>query len=257
MSWIVLGAGWLGTKFLNEMKEAEAFSRTKKEDHSDRVQLWRSGQPLPKPIDDKIVLLTFAPDRKNPGSLDQSIENLIPILRENKIKRLFFTSSVSLFHPLEGEVDEDNSPSPESENGKELQNVEMKLLSLPFPVTILRLGGLIGADRNPAKFLSGKEISWHYDSLFNLTHVDHIIEFLQRAEGNLSQIPGVLHLISHLHDMTKGEYYKNQCETLGLALPIFKEEGRKETRQIKTRYHELTKPVLSKEQIREFGLTPR
>jgi nucleoside-diphosphate-sugar epimerase len=63
-------------------------------------------------------------------------------------KRIFFTSSTAVYAQQDGEWVDENSPTePLHFSGQRLLEAEQVLLSGPFPVTVVRLGGIYGPGR--------------------------------------------------------------------------------------------------------------
>ena len=78
------------------------------------------------------------------------LRNLLTSLEERKQspKRIFFTSSTSVFGQNDGSVvDEDSEAKPLRFNGKILLEAEELLGAAPFPSTVVRFGGIYGSRR--------------------------------------------------------------------------------------------------------------
>ena len=160
----------------------------------------------------------------------KKIELLIPFIEKSTIKNVLFVSSTSVFADHQGMVDENVLPEPESESGRQLLESE-KLLkqSIHFKTTILRFGGLIGADRHPVYYLSGKTVAAP-NAPVNLIHLDDCIGIvkhilLHRLWGN------IFHGVSPYHP-SKKLYYTEIARQLGLPKLKFKEDS--ENKQHKT-----------------------
>src|SRR5690554_7349448 len=64
---------------------------------------------------------------------------------------------------------------------KQIFEIENLLLNNPkFNATILRLGGLIGEDRHPVKFIVKKEVVEDANNPVNMIHRNDIIRFLEK-----------------------------------------------------------------------------
>ncbi len=80
----------------------------------------------------------------------EGITNLLHALQQQgqRPKRLFFTSSTSVYGQSNGEwVDEESPTKPSRFSGRFVLQGEHLLLDGPFPATILRLGGIYGPGR--------------------------------------------------------------------------------------------------------------
>jgi len=92
------------------------------------------------------------------NSFVKKIENLLPYIQKSSVENVLFISSTAVYGEANDVVDENTIPVPVTESGKQLLEIEQLLLAnTHFKTTILRFGGLIGPDRNPARFLAGKE----------------------------------------------------------------------------------------------------
>ncbi len=103
------------------------------------------------------VLIVAIPPRRI-DSVEQvfpaQIGQLIPLILNSGIQKVIFISSTSVYPEKHQVAREDDLFSPDKGSGKALLLAENLLNSLTdFKTTILRFGGLIGADRNPARFL--------------------------------------------------------------------------------------------------------
>ncbi|MDZ4146847.1 MAG: SDR family NAD(P)-dependent oxidoreductase [Flavobacteriaceae bacterium] len=163
-------------------------------------------------------------------SFVKKIELLIPFIEKSTIKNVLFVSSTSVFGDHQDRVDENSFPEPDSESGRQLLESE-KLLkqSTHFKTTILRFGGLIGADRHPVYFLSGRKVVAPTAPV-NLIHLDDCIGIvkhilLHRLWGN------IFHGVSPYHP-SKKLYYTGIARQLGLPILKFQEDS--ENKQHKT-----------------------
>lgn len=78
------------------------------------------------------------------------LENLLRALADQKQspRRVFFTSSTSVYGQAGGEWVDENAPAePERHTGRIMLEAEGALLSSPFPGTVVRLGGIYGPGR--------------------------------------------------------------------------------------------------------------
>ncbi len=150
----------------------------------------------------------------------EKIETLIPFIIKSTVSKVLFISSTSVYSEDSGMVTELTSPSPITEAGKQLLDVEMLLKNnSKFDTTILRFGGLIGADRNPARFLAGKENLENPDAPINLIHQEDCIEIiLQIIEKNAWN--ETFNAAAPFHP-SREKYYTQKAEENNLVIPKF------------------------------------
>ena len=103
------------------------------------------------------------------------IAQLIPLILQSGLPNVLFISSTSVYPDKNQVAIEDDDFVPSKESGKALRRAENLLNSLTdFRTTTLRFGGLIGADRNPSRFLQ-KSLHPVPNVPVNLIHQDDCI----------------------------------------------------------------------------------
>ena len=89
-------------------------------------------------------------------------------------------------------------------------------------LTILRMAGLIGLDRHPAKFLAGKKELLNGLAPVNLIHLTDCIQLIEKVIEK-SCWGEVINGCSNEHPC-RMDYYTKSCQYFGLELPSFKED---------------------------------
>lgn len=149
-----------------------------------------------------------------------SMQALCKKIEQSMIKKIILVSSTSVFPDLNETFTEAHLPLPDSENGKALRVVEEMFQTLPHAkTTILRFGGLIGAERHPVKFLAGRTEIPAPLAVVNLIHLDDCIGIIS-AIINLDFCGETVHGVSPIH-LSRETYYTQKALELGLALPVF------------------------------------
>ncbi len=150
----------------------------------------------------------------------QKIYNLIPHIEDSNIKKVIFISSTSVYSDENIVVTENSIAVPETESGKQLLEVENLLFeNSNFETTIIRFGGLIGEDRNPIKFLSGRKNIENPEGPVNLIHqIDciGIIETIIKLNCWGEIFNGVAP-----HHPSRKDYYTRKAIDQNLPLPEF------------------------------------
>jgi hypothetical protein len=101
-------------------------------------------------------------------------------------------------------------------------------LQAHFPtLTILRLGGLIGYNRHPGKFLSGKNGLKGKNHFINLIHRDDIIQIISEMILQNKIPKKILHLVCD-NPCRKKEFYTFASQERGIAIPDFDETDNSE-----------------------------
>jgi len=160
---LIAGCGYVGTALGERLVEDEAIVwglRRHAAGLSSRLRALEADLALPRsldalPRDLDYVFYTAAP---GPGVEEVryrhayviGLRNLLDALEEQKQrpKRIFFTSSTSVFGQNDGErVDEDSETKPQRHSGKILLEAEEMLRAAPFASTVVRFGGIYGPRR--------------------------------------------------------------------------------------------------------------
>lgn len=150
----------------------------------------------------------------------EKIKTLIPFLEKSTVENVLFVSSTSVYGEINGTITEETTPKPDTESGKQLLEVESLLQNSPsFKTTILRFGGLIGEDRNPIKFLAGKENLENPETPINFIHQEDCIGIILKiiATDSWNEI---YNGVSPFHP-TRETYYTQKATELTLPLPQF------------------------------------
>lgn len=147
------------------------------------------------------------------------IKKIIELIRQMKIPKVLFVSSTSVYEPVNTAVREGDEGEPEKPSGRAILQAEKILLNeTGFQTTVVRFGGLIGANRNPGRFLAGKK-NVPANTPVNLIHRDDCVNILtQIIEKNIWG--EVFNACSPVHP-TKKEFYSKAAEVSDLPVPEF------------------------------------
>jgi nucleoside-diphosphate-sugar epimerase len=169
-----------------------------------------------------ILIIDIPPKLRgdNADSFVDKIAYLIPIIEKSTIEKVLFISSTSVYGENNLLVTEETKPNADSESGKQLIITESLLLNnINFKTTILRFGGLIGKDRNPIKFLAGKENIENPGAPINFIHLEDCIGIIiQIIESN--SWDQTYNAVAPFHP-SREEYYTQKAKELNLPLPKF------------------------------------
>ena len=174
-------------------------------------------------LDASDVLIIAIPPKlrsSNAENFVSKIKLLIPFIEKSTIKKVLFISSTAVYGDDQAFVDEHSPTNPETQSGKQLVEVE-QLLQSKFNTTIIRFGGLIGPNRNPARFLTGQKNIENPDAPVNLIHLTDCIEIIFAILKKESW-GTTFNAVSPQHPSRK-EYYTNKAAELALPLPEFQQ----------------------------------
>jgi nucleoside-diphosphate-sugar epimerase len=236
----VLGCGWLGLPLAKALI-AEGFAVKGSTTSMHKLAILLEAGIIPfavsvnaNSIDGSIedflegndVLIIDIPPKlrgENKEPFTDKIRTLMPYIEASAIGKVIFVSSTAVYADDNTVVTEATHPKPETESGKQLLEAEAALGgNMHFKTTILRFGGLTGADRQPVKYLAGKENLENPDGPVNLIHQQDCIGIIlavikKRVWGE------TFNAVAPFHP-TREDYYTGQAAGMGLPLPRFNRE---------------------------------
>ncbi len=232
----ILGCGWLGLPLAQKLVEQSYSvkgSTTREEKlealHDAGVEPWLvrldpelNGDDIVAFLQSDTLIVNIPPLRRD-DIVEYHIEqfsSLIDALGQSPVRSVLLVSSTSVYPATNREVTEEDAVDPESLAGQALLLVEEMLMQESgFQTTVLRFGGLIGYDRNPAKYLASMSEIAHPDQPMNLIHRDDCVKIISEII-RLKQWGEVFNACSPVHPLRK-EYYGRAAEIAGLpSIPL-------------------------------------
>lgn len=146
---------------------------------------------------------------------------LIDALVDSPVRHLLMVSSTSVYASLNGVVTEADALDPDAADspaGRALLYVEEMLRSeSSFSTSVVRFGGLIGANRSPANYLSRMAAIAEPDQPMNLIHRDDCIGIIDTIvrQGAWGE---VFNGCAPVHPKRR-DYYGAAAAVAGVALP--------------------------------------
>jgi len=232
----ILGCGWLGVPLGIHLKNKGGVIRGSRTTDAGAAALNKNGiqgfkvhlrlegtQGIDAFLDQlDTLIISIPPRRKNPdGAYVKKMQRLINALEETELKRIIFLSSTSVYGPTPNTYTEESLVSPETAAAKSLVESEQYIAKTKIPSVIVRLGGLIGPDRNPVFQLQNKIIS-NPKGRINFVHQDDAVN----AIGELIEkdnLKGIFNLVCPHHPLRK-DYYLHWSRKLKLPTPRFAQE---------------------------------
>jgi nucleoside-diphosphate-sugar epimerase len=173
-------------------------------------------------LDSQVLIINIPPKLRGNSTENfvTKITRLIPFIENSTIEKVLFVSSTSVYGENNLQVSKATPLNPDSEGGRQLATVESLLQkNSSFKTTILRFGGLIGEDRNPVRFLSGRENIENPEAPINLIHQEDCIGIIEKII-ELDSWNETYNAVTPFHP-TRKEYYTQKAIDLNLALPKF------------------------------------
>ena len=234
----ILGCGWLGValgKHLRNRRFSVKGSVTSPEKFGllrtsgivpYRIVLSENNVEVDEPsfFEADVLIIAIPPRRIDEIEriFPTQIAQLIPIILKSGIRKVIFISSTSVYPENLTTATENDVLSPDKASGKACLAAENLLNNLTdFETTILRFGGLIGADRNPARFLlkSARPVA---NIPVNLIHQDDCIGIIDAIlEKDLWG--ETLNACCPEHPLKK-DFYGKAAQISGLPAPLISDE---------------------------------
>lgn len=169
------------------------------------------------------VMVVNIPPGRHSGAAAQFRSNVEELLKSAKLagcKRVVFVSTTAVYGAVQGQVTEVVQPEPETESAQAHAWLEQYLQdNWQDDAVVLRLGGLIGPDRHPVRYLAGRKGIESGHAKVNLIHLDDCIQAISQIIGHWPA-EHVLHLAAPSHP-TRVEYYTKMAELAALPFPEF------------------------------------
>ncbi|MGF1683767.1 NAD-dependent epimerase/dehydratase family protein [Photobacterium minamisatsumaniensis] len=168
-----------------------------------------------------ILIINIAPGRHE-GADQDFIASVSLLSQKAKLagcKHVLFISTTGVYGAACGQITESTPAQPETKSSKAHAQLEQYLLSeWGENAVVLRLAGLIGPNRHPVKFLSGRTVD-HGKDRVNLIHQ---IDCIEAIGCIIDQWPKrqVFHLAAPSHP-TRERYYSFMAQKAGLVEPEF------------------------------------
>jgi len=220
---MIAGAGWLGRPLAlalnNSHNDVTVLSRSDEQSaffnaqHISLIQLdyLQIEHSHINSEQNKTLIICIPPVPDYSSIINGLISTLAP-------SHIIFSSATSVYSQTTGEVTEASSLG----GNPVLEEAESLIIDSGIPYSILRLGGLINEQRNPATHFSGKFNIPNGGAPVNLIHRDEIIELIAQVIARNAH--GVFNVVYPSHP-TRKEYYEKQCIQRGLLACEFTEDG--------------------------------
>ena len=171
------------------------------------------------------ILVLTLPFRRNlvdPQIYRRQIQTIITTAASGKTEFIIFTGSTSVYPDTLNPAGEENVFVPENPRAKVLKEIEEDLLHHPrLTATVIRLGGLIGPERVPGRFLSGEKGLLDPQQPVNLIHRDDAVGIIETVIAK-DMRGEIFNAVADKHP-TRQEFYTRAAHRLGVPPPEFNE----------------------------------
>ena len=168
---------------------------------------------------ERLLIISIPPiDRKKPSRYENMLQEVLNQFSNQT--RVIFTSSTGIYPKVAGNYHEDFKFS--SEQDSTILNIaENAIRQSSMPHVIFRLGGLIGPNRHPIRFLKGRKHVKNPNGPINFVQQgDCVRAILQTIDE--ATVTGTFNLVHPNHPSRKN-YYTNAAKHYDFETPDFEE----------------------------------
>lgn len=235
----IIGCGWLGVPLGKELCHAgfRVMGTTTKLERFAVLKangiepfLFSLGEAVQDSRDElweaDVAIVSIPPRLAKQGDVGylEQMKHLYRKLEMSRIKRLIFISTTSVYPDLNRVVEEAAVMQAGQSAQPVLVEAEELMAGLRIAgknVTILRLAGLMGYDRIPGKYVSGKKGITTGDISVNYIHRDDVIEAIKVLIAN--GCPDDTYNLCAPEHPARREVYDASCRQFGWELPSYEQ----------------------------------
>ncbi|MBB4080477.1 nucleoside-diphosphate-sugar epimerase [Lewinella aquimaris] len=230
----VLGAGWLGLPLVGYLID-QGYSLTASYRRREvRNALTAAGADpflLDLPVDRsvlesflhqvEVLVVTLPPRGRALGEAAPAnyLSTLGPLRGLLSGIHVIFTSSTGVYGgQVQGEVTEETRPLPDTHSGRAVMAAEEWLDDQTDRLTVLRLAGLFGPDRDPTNFFRNAEAISRAEAPVNLVHRDDVLTAIRLVIS--TGATGIYNLSAVTHP-SKGDFYGSLLRAAGCSAKAY------------------------------------
>ncbi len=231
----IIGCGWLGFSLGEALVQSgyEVIGSTTTEDKLQkltdagiqpvlfRLEPMPMGKDFNQLFDADLLIVNIPPGRKTnpPHYYEEQIKYLKYQLKHAGIRRVIFISSTSYYPNTNDVVTTDTAFDYEAGSSEAVVKGEQQITQIEQDLVILRCGGLMGGDRIPGRWFSGKETKGA-DTLVNYIHRDDVIKVIQEFIKKWPEAKRTMNLVSDDHP-TRKEVHETMARQYGFEPPVW------------------------------------
>ena len=233
---VVLGAGWLGHALcVSAQKVAWQVQGTHRTDvhefNFERQFALENGQLVHQvDLQDAYWVCAIPPrSRYSESNYPETLTAALKLSKELNAKGFLLCSSTGVYDQEPGVYGESSDISCTNERQIKLYEAEEQVLEQDGKV--LRLAGLLGPNREPGRFVAGKELNTSSEQLVNMVHQQDVINAIFAVIEHWNTGQSIYNVVNPAHPK-KAEYYALKCSEHGGDLPRFTSNDKAERKVI-------------------------
>ncbi len=235
----IIGTGWLGLPLARLLVQADCqvFGTTTREE---KIELLTaegilcnkmifnddaSKTHIQIPWQTEILVITLPPTLGKQAPLHVYIDIIERIIHQTThlvhLKKLLFTSSTSVYGRAKGVLTEETAIQPHTLSEETLAQAERLINEKTgdYAVYVLRLGGLVGLEREPGYFFKDKKDIPGGEISVNLVHQLDVLEIMKHII--LKDTPeGTFNICADKHP-ARGDFYPQRARQVGVKEATF------------------------------------
>ena len=233
----IVGFGWLGTPLGQQLVDQgyKVVGTTRNVEKIAQLATtnleafyWNSREENPVLVEEIVTdtaycILNFPPGKVN-GIQEYGEHLLFAAKQFSASTRFIFVSTTGVYPDQIRDAKEDSFTWEENASNNHLAYAEQVLHNyLQDRLTIIRMAGLIGPNRHPAKFFAGRSGIPNGNQPVNLIEQKDSIQIILHVLSK-NYWGKIVNACASQHP-TRNEYYTESCRKFGFELPQFIEEG--------------------------------
>ncbi len=167
-----------------------------------------------------VLVIAIPPGRTDERrtAFRQIFEVLAKAINNTTFKQLILISSTSVYGEHNTQVDEETPAQPTEPSGVLVLEIEQKIAQMGKPYCLLRMAGLIGPGRHPARFFAGKKDIPNGLAPVNLIHLDDAVNAALFIIKNAQT--GIINACAPSHP-SRADFYTLAAQKAGQISPQF------------------------------------
>jgi len=248
----IIGCGWLGLPLGKSLAESgyqvlgsttspEKFEVIKEsgiEPVLFKLDPMPVGESFNQLFNSELLIINIPPGRKSntPHFYEEQVKYLKYRLKNSGVKRVIFVSSTSYYPNTNALVTTETPYDLANGSSEAVVKGEQQINSIDQELVILRCGGLMGKDRIPGKWFSGKETKGAQTAV-NYIHQDDVVKVIHYLIENWPKSQSVFNLVSDEHPSRK-EVHEKMAGEYGFVPPIWIEPETVASKVVKSDFSE-------------------
>ncbi len=237
----ILGCGWLGLPLAKKLilegydvKGSTTSSSKMNELKKEGINAFNIELPdknLNSDFFQSEYLVINIPPKTSRKGVDHHVESLQSIVKYiPPTQKIIYISATSVYPKVDHSITEDHDLDYQSERAQALIQAEQLLLNtFDDRLTIIRFGGLLGHDRIPGRYYSGKKLEQHQQKV-NYIHRDDAVGLIE-AVMKQEKWSHILNGIAPKHPTKKKVFLKN-AKDFNFEKPYFENNEQELTNRI-------------------------